>query len=118
MARGEGDPRARAVRLCVSARASGGGEKAVVGAGGGSWHTVGLTSLCLQEASACVAVVRNEKMYHAETGMQVARVLLLLGLGLLAFPSGATAQACTAGSKAVVIYDSCAILVSKRPPLG
>jgi len=52
------------------------------------------------------------------TGMKVARVLLLLGVGWLGVLIGATAQTCTTGSKAVAVsaasnYFSCALLVSK-----
>ena len=96
--------------------ASGEGENAVAGAQGGSCHSGLLKSLCLQEASACAAILRNEIMSRAGTGMKVVRGLLLLGVGLLAFPSGATAHTCTTGSKAVAVFASCAILVSKRPP--
>ena len=46
--------------------------------------------------------------------------MVLLGVGWLAFLSGATAQTCTTGSKAVAIspgfVHSCALLVSKIPP--
>ena len=59
-------------------------------------------------------------MSRAGAGMKVALALLLLGV---AVPSGATAQACTAGSKAAAIFAgssdySCALLVSKRPTSG
>jgi len=81
---------------------SGGEGEAVVGAEGGSRHSAGLPSLCVQETSACVAILRNESMSRAGTGMKVARALLLLGVGSLAFLGGAT----------------CALLVSKRPPSG
>ena len=85
-------------------------------------HADGLTYLCLQEAPACV---RNESMSRAGTGMKVARALLLLGVGWLASAgslSGATAQTCTTGSKAVAIFSgngrhACALLVSESPPL-
>ena len=99
--------------------ARGEGDSAVVGAEVGSWHAVGLTSACLQEAFDCSAMLRSEKMSHAGTGVMLARALLLLVAGLVAFPSGATAQTCTTGSKAVAIfagtnYYACALLVSNR----
>jgi hypothetical protein len=97
------------------------GDDAVVGAEEGPWHAVELTFPGLQEASDCVAMLRSESMSHAATGVKVSRAMLLLGASLLAFPSGATAQTCTTGSKAVAIFSgiahsSCALLVSKRPP--
>ena len=87
-------------------------------------RAVGLSFLCLQEAPACVAVLRKESMSRAGTEMKVARALLLLGVGWLASAgssSGATAQTCTTGSKAVAIFagnggHSCALLVSESPP--
>ena len=91
------------------------GENAVWGAEGGSWHAVGLSFPCLQEASAGVAILRTESMFRVGTGMKVARALLLLGLGWLTSPSDATAQTCT-DSKVVAIVASCAFLVSKRTP--
>jgi len=62
-------------------------------------------------------------MSRAGTRMKVVHALLLLSAGLLALPSGATAQTYTTGSKAVAIFSgiahsSCALLVSKRPPWG
>jgi hypothetical protein len=73
-------------------------------------------SLCLQVTSDCVAMIRKTSMSRAWTGAEVVRGLLLLGMGLLAFLSGATAHTCTIGSKAVALFVPCAILVSKRPP--
>ena len=54
-------------------------------------------------------------MSRAGTGMKEAHALLLFGVGLLAFLSGAKAQTGTAGSKAVAIFDSCVLLVTQRP---
>jgi hypothetical protein len=50
--------------------------------------------------------------------MKVAHTLLLIGVSWLEFLSGATAQTCTTGGKAVAIFGHCALLVSKRPPSG
>ena len=55
--------------------------------------------------------------------MKVARALVLLGVGWLAILRGATAHTCTTGAKAAAIFagvadHSCALLVSKHPPLG
>ena len=87
-----------------------------------SMHSFGLTSLCVQEVSACVAMLRIESMFRAGKGMKVARALLLLGVDCLGFFSVATAQNCTTGSKAVAVFTgvvhACALLVSKSPPLG
>ena len=103
--------------------ASGEGGDAVVGIEGGSWHAVGLTSPCLQEASTCTAILQSESMSLAGTGMKVARSVMLLVVGLLAFPSGATGQTCTTGSKAIAVFagfsqHACVLLVSKSPPSG
>ena len=103
--------------------ARGEGDNAVVGAEVGFWHAVELTSACLQEASECAAMLRSESMSHAGTGLKVARALLLLVVGLLFCSSGATAQTCTTGSKAVAIfaatnYRACALLVRKHRPSG
>jgi len=57
-------------------------------------------------------------MSRAGTGMKVARALLLLGVSWLDLFSGATAQTCTTGSKAVALFGHCVLLVSKRPPSG
>ena len=60
-------------------------------------------------------------MSRAGTGMKVASALLLLGVVWPEFLSGATAQTCTSGSKAVAIFagltHSYALLVSK-PTIG
>jgi len=102
--------------------ASGEGGNVVVGADVAFWYPVGLTFLRLQEASAFFAILRNESMSRAGLGMKETRTLLLLGVCLLALPSGTAAQTCTTGSKAVAlfagIHHSCALLVSKRSPLG
>ena len=96
----------------------------LLGAEAGSWHAVGLTSPCLQEAAGCRAILRNESMSRAVTGTKVSRVLLLLlGVGCLSFLSGTTAQTCATGSKAVAIFGgigrhSCALLVSRGPLSG
>ena len=69
-----------------------------------------------------MAVLENEKGSREETGsvMKVASALLLLGVGGLAFLSGATAQTCTPGRNSVAVIagsgdHSCAILVSCGP---
>ena len=81
----------------------------------------GLTSPCLQEASAFVSALRNESMSRAGTEMQAVHAMLLFGVSLMALPSGSTAQTCTTGSKAVAVsagvLHSCALLVSRSPPL-
>ena len=68
-------------------------------------------------------MLRNESMFRSGTRVKVARAGLRLGVGGLAFLSGATAQTCTTGSQAVAIFGgvahhSCVLLVSKRPPSG
>jgi len=75
-------------------------------------EAVGLIHPCLLEASACAAILQSERMSGTGTGMNVARALLLLGVGLLALLSGATAQTCTTGGKPVAIFETCALLVS------